>query len=223
VPPRAESDALALMVYSASETRGGGEMSDDPLPGLQELAKRAHNPPADHLARLSAIKEETMGQVRVKVNGRSVSREVEDRTLLVEFLRETLGLTGTHIGCDTGQCGACVIHLDGRAVKSCTMLAAQATGADIITIEGLAKGDDLHPVQAAFREHHALQCGFCTPGMIMTAVDLLNRNPNPDEATIRTNLDGNLCRCTGYHNIVKAIAAAAGPYAAMARATQPAE
>jgi aerobic carbon-monoxide dehydrogenase small subunit len=211
------------MVYSASETRGGGEMSDDPLPGLQELAKRAHNPPADHLARLSAIKEETMGQVRVKVNGRSVSREVEDRTLLVEFLRETLGLTGTHIGCDTGQCGACVIHLDGRAVKSCTMLAAQATGADIITIEGLAKGDDLHPVQAAFREHHALQCGFCTPGMIMTAVDLLNRNPNPDEATIRTNLDGNLCRCTGYHNIVKAIAAAAGPYAAMARATQPAE
>jgi aerobic carbon-monoxide dehydrogenase small subunit len=197
--------------------------SGDPLLGLQELAKRAHNPPADHLARWRAIKEETMGQVRVKVNGRSVSREVEDRTLLVEFLRETLGLTGTHIGCDTGQCGACVIHLDGRAVKSCTMLAAQATGSDIITIEGLAKGDELHPVQAAFREHHALQCGFCTPGMIMTAVDLLNRSPNPDEATIRANLDGNLCRCTGYHNIVKAIAAAAGPYAAMARASQPAE
>jgi len=173
--------------------------------------------------RLSAITEETMGQVRVKINGRSVSREVEDRTLLVEFLRETLGLTGTHVGCDTGQCGACVIHLDGRAVKSCTMLAAQATGSDIVTIEGLAKGDELHPVQAAFREHHALQCGFCTPGMIMTAVDLLNRHPNPDEDTIRINLDGNLCRCTGYHNIVKAIAAAAGPYAAMARATQPAE
>ena len=164
-----------------------------------------------------------MGQVRVKVNGRSVSREVEDRTPLVEFLRETLGLTGTHVGCDTGQCGACVIHLDGRAVKSCTMLAAQATGSDIITIEGLAKGDELHPVQSAFRENHALQCGFCTPGMIMMAVDLLNRNPNPDEATIRANLDGNLCRCTGYHNIVKAIAAAAGPYAAMARATQLAE
>jgi len=159
-----------------------------------------------------------MGQVRVKVNERSVSREVEDRTLLVEFLREALGLTGTHVGCDTGQCGACVIHLDGRAVKSCTMLAAQATGSDIITIEGLAKGDELHPVQAAFRENHALQCGFCTPGMIMTAVDLLNREPNPDEATIRANLDGNLCRCTGYHNIVKAIAAAAGPYAAMTRA-----
>jgi aerobic carbon-monoxide dehydrogenase small subunit len=198
-------------------------MSDDPLLGLQELAKRAHNPPADQLARLSAIMEETMGQVRIKINGRSVSREVEDRTLLVEFLRETLGLTGTHVGCDTGQCGACVIHLDGRAVKSCTMLAAQATGSDIVTIEGLAKGDELHPVQAAFREHHALQCGFCTPGMIMTAVDLLNRHPNPDEDTIRTNLDGNLCRCTGYHNIVKAIAAAAGPYAAMARAIQPAE
>jgi len=150
-----------------------------------------------------------MGQVNVKVNGRSVSRQVEDRTLLVEFLRDTLGLTGTHVGCDTGQCGACVIHLDGRAVKSCTILAAQATSCEITTIEGLAKGDNLHPVQAAFRENHALQCGFCTPGMIMMAVDLLNRIPHPDEATIRANLDGNMCRCTGYHNIVKAIAAAA--------------
>jgi carbon-monoxide dehydrogenase small subunit len=150
-----------------------------------------------------------MAQINVKVNARSVSRNVEDRTLLVEFLRETLGLTGTHIGCDTGQCGACVVHLDGRSVKSCTMLAAQASGAEIVTIEGLAKGGELHPVQAAFREHHALQCGFCTPGMIMTAVDLLRRIANPDEATIRENLDGNLCRCTGYHNIVKAIAAAA--------------
>ena len=150
-----------------------------------------------------------MGQVNVKVNGRSVSRQVEDRTLLVEFLRDALGLTGTHVGCDTGQCGACVIHLDGRAVKSCTMLAGQATGCEITTIEGLAKGDNLHPVQAAFRENHALQCGFCTPGMIMMAVDLLNRIPHPDEATIRANLDGNMCRCTGYHNIVKAIAAAA--------------
>jgi len=150
-----------------------------------------------------------MGQVNVNVNGRSVSRQVEDRTLLVEFLRDTLGLTGTHVGCDTGQCGACVIHLDGRAVKSCTMLAAQTTGREITTIEGLAKGDNLHPVQAAFCENHALQCGFCTPGMIMMAVDLLNRIPHPDEATIRANLDGNMCRCTGYHNIVKAIEAAA--------------
>lgn len=150
-----------------------------------------------------------MAQVDVKVNGRSVSRHVEDRTLLVEFLRETLGLTGTHVGCDTGQCGACTVHLDGRSVKSCTVLAAQASGSEIVTIEGLAKGDELHPVQAAFRENHALQCGFCTPGMIMTVVDLLRRIPHPDEATIRENLDGNLCRCTGYHNIVKAVAAAA--------------
>jgi len=160
-----------------------------------------------------------MTQVDVKVNGRSVSRHVEDRTLLVEFLRETLGLTGTHVGCDTGQCGACTVHLDGRSVKSCTMLAAQASGSEIVTIEGLAKGDELHPVQAAFREHHALQCGFCTPGMIMTAVDLLRRIPHPDEATIRENLDGNLCRCTGYHNIVKAVAAAAAG-AGVARAAE---
>jgi aerobic carbon-monoxide dehydrogenase small subunit len=160
-----------------------------------------------------------MTQVDVKVNGRSVSRHVEDRTLLVEFLRETLGLTGTHVGCDTGQCGACTVHLDGRSVKSCTMLAAQASGSEIVTIEGLAKGDELHPVQAAFREHHALQCGFCTPGMIMTVVDLLRRIPHPDEATIRENLDGNLCRCTGYHNIVKAVAAAAAG-AGVARAAE---
>jgi aerobic carbon-monoxide dehydrogenase small subunit len=155
--------------------------------GLQELEKTAHNPIAEFGETMSH-REGTMGQVPVKVNGRSVSREVEDRTLLVEFLRETLGLTGTHVGCDTGQCGACVIHLDVRAVKSCTILAALATGSDTITIEGLAKGDELHPVQAAFRENHALQCGFCAPGMIMMAVDLLNRNPNPDEATIRVNL-----------------------------------
>ena len=150
-----------------------------------------------------------MVQINVKVNGRSVSKQVEDRTLLVEFVRETLGLTGTHVGCDTGQCGACVLHLNGRAIKSCTVLAAQASGAEITTIEGLAKGDELHPVQFAFRQHHALQCGFCTPGMIMTAVDLLRRIPHADEAAIRANLDGNLCRCTGYHNIVKAIAAVA--------------
>jgi len=161
-----------------------------------------------------------MAQINVKVNGRSVSRTVEDRTLLVELLRDTLGLTGTHVGCDTGQCGACVVHLNGRAIKSCTMMAAQASGAEITTIEGLAKGDELHPMQAAFREHHALQCGFCTPGMIMTAIDMLNRIPNPDEATIRKNLDGNLCRCTGYHNIVKAIAAVAAAPGGMARAAE---
>jgi carbon-monoxide dehydrogenase small subunit len=160
-----------------------------------------------------------MAQVNVTVNGRAVSRQVEDRTLLVEFLRDTLGLTGTHVGCDTGQCGACVVHLDDRAVKSCTMLAAQAAGSQVVTIEGIAKGDDLHPVQAAFQANHALQCGFCTPGMIMTAVDLLRRIPNPDEATIRANLDGNLCRCTGYHNIVRAISAAAGA-SGMARAAE---
>jgi len=160
-----------------------------------------------------------MAQINMKVNGRSVSRQVEDRTLLVEFLRDTLGLTGTHVGCDTGQCGACVVHLDGRAVKSCTMLAAQAAGCEVVTIEGIAKGDELHPVQAAFQANHALQCGFCTPGMIMTAVDLLRRIPNPDEQTIRANLDGNLCRCTGYHNIVRAISAAAGS-SGMARAAE---
>jgi len=161
-----------------------------------------------------------MVQINMKVNGRTVSRPVEDRTLLVEFIRETLGLTGTHVGCDTGHCGACVVHLNGRSIKSCTMLAAQASGGEITTIEGLASGDDLHPVQAAFREHHALQCGFCTPGMIMSAVDLLNRIPNPDESTIRRNLDGNLCRCTGYHNIVKAISAVASASSSTARAAE---
>jgi carbon-monoxide dehydrogenase small subunit len=144
------------------------------------------------------------------VNGRAVERTVEDRTLLVQFLREDLGLTGTHVGCDTSQCGACVVHIDGKAVKSCTTLAAQADGASITTIEGLANGADLHPVQAAFKEHHGLQCGFCTPGMIMAAVDMIERHGgNLDEATVREELDGNICRCTGYHNIVKAILAAA--------------
>src|SRR5690606_32688108 len=147
--------------------------------------------------------------VSMVVNGRRVTGSVEDRTLLVHFLRENLGLTGTHVGCDTSQCGACVVHVDGKAVKSCTMLAAQASGSEIVTIEGLANGDELHPVQAAFREHHGLQCGFCTPGMIMAAVDMINRHPNGlDEATVRAELEGNICRCTGYHNIVKAILAA---------------
>jgi carbon-monoxide dehydrogenase small subunit len=144
------------------------------------------------------------------VNGKAVSGDVEERTLLVEFIRNTLRLTGTHVGCDTAQCGACTIHMNGRAIKSCNILAMQAEGAQLTTIEGVAKPDGtLHPMQEAFREHHALQCGFCTPGMIMSAIDLLNVHPKPDEATIRAELDGNLCRCTGYHNIVKAIKAVA--------------
>src|SRR5436190_232645 len=151
-----------------------------------------------------------MSKVTITVNGRAESREVEDRTLLVQFLRDNLGLTGTHVGCDTSQCGACVVHMDGVAVKSCTVLAAAADGAKITTIEGLASGDQLHPVQAAFREHHGLQCGFCTPGMIMTAVDMIRRYGGKlDEKTVRYELEGNLCRCTGYHNIVKAVLAAA--------------
>ncbi len=150
-----------------------------------------------------------MPTVSMTVNGKSVSGEVEARTLLVEYLREHLGLTGTHVGCDTSQCGACVVHVDGKAVKACTTLALQNEGSDVTTIEGLASNGDLHPMQEAFREHHGLQCGFCTPGMIMAAVDIVNRNPDADEATIREELEGNICRCTGYHNIVKAIAAAA--------------
>lgn len=151
-----------------------------------------------------------MADISLTVNGRSVSKSVEDRTLLVELLREELGLTGTHVGCDTSQCGACVVHVDGKAVKSCTMLAAQASDTNVTTIEGLASGGELHPMQAAFREHHGLQCGFCTPGMIMAGVDIVNRHgANLDEATVRHELEGNICRCTGYHNIVKAILAAA--------------
>jgi len=150
-----------------------------------------------------------MASVSMTVNGRSVSGDVEGRVLLVHYLREHLGLTGTHVGCDTSQCGACVVHIDGIAVKSCTVLTAQASGSDIVTIEGLANGADLHPVQAAFKEHHGLQCGFCTPGMIMAAVDMIRRHPGGlDEKTVRAELEGNICRCTGYHNIVKAILAA---------------
>lgn len=151
-----------------------------------------------------------MTKISLTVNGRAVTAEVEPRTLLVQFLREKLLLTGTHVGCDTSQCGACVVHVDGASVKSCTMLAVQADGAAVTTIEGVASGAELHPMQAAFREHHGLQCGFCTPGMIMTALDIVARHGTAvDEATIRENLDGNLCRCTGYHNIVKAIEAGA--------------
>ncbi|MBC7282894.1 (2Fe-2S)-binding protein [Hoeflea sp.] len=151
-----------------------------------------------------------MATVSMTVNGRTVSGQCEDRTLLVQFIRENLGLTGTHVGCDTSQCGACVVHVDGKAVKSCTMLAAQADGSEVMTIEGLASGGELHPVQAAFREHHGLQCGFCTPGMIMSAVDMIKRHGGQlDEKTVRAELEGNICRCTGYHNIVKAILDAA--------------
>jgi len=150
-----------------------------------------------------------MAALSVTVNGATVEAEVEDRTLLVHFLRDHLHLTGTHVGCDTSQCGACVVHVNGRAVKSCTMFAVQADGGAITTIEGLAKDGRLHPVQAAFQEHHGLQCGFCTPGMIMTAVDMLARHAHPDDATIRQELEGNICRCTGYLNIIKAIRAAA--------------
>ena len=151
-----------------------------------------------------------MIDVTLTVNGQTVTRKVEPRTLLVQFLRETLGLTGTHVGCDTSQCGACVVHVDGRSLKSCTVLAAQVDGGKVTTIEGLADGDKLHPMQEAFREHHALQCGFCTPGMIMAAVEMVWRKGSDlDEHTIRQELDGNLCRCTGYHNIVKAIHAGA--------------
>ena len=151
-----------------------------------------------------------MPKVNINVNGQDLSAEVEERQLLVHFLRDDMDLTGTHVGCDTSQCGACVVHLEGKAVKSCTMLAVQANGKNITTIEGIADGDNLHPVQKAFRDHHGLQCGFCTPGMIMAAIDIINRKPNLDEKTVREELEGNLCRCTGYQNIVKSILAAAG-------------
>ncbi|TAH66299.1 MAG: (2Fe-2S)-binding protein [Rhodopseudomonas palustris] len=151
-----------------------------------------------------------MAQVNMTVNGRAVSVDVEDRTLLVNVLRDHLGLTGTHVGCDTSQCGACVVHIDGRAVKSCTTLVGQADGATIVTIEGIARGDELHPMQAAFRDNHGLQCGYCTPGMIMSAIDIVNRyGADLDEETVRQELEGNICRCTGYHNIVKSVMDAA--------------
>ena len=147
--------------------------------------------------------------VSMTLNGKAVSAQVEARTLLVSLLRDQLRLTGTHVGCDTSQCGACLVHVNGRAVKSCTMLAAQADGAEVKTIEGVASNGELHPMQAAFKEHHGLQCGFCTPGMIMSALDLVNVNPDPSENEIRQWLEGNFCRCTGYQNIVKAIQAGA--------------
>ncbi|UVC08268.1 (2Fe-2S)-binding protein [Rhizobium sp. TH2] len=151
-----------------------------------------------------------MTKVSMTVNGRKLSGDCDDRTLLVNFIRENLNLTGTHVGCDTTQCGACVIHMDGRSVKSCTILAVQASGSELTTIEGLARDGELHPVQAAFHEHHGLQCGFCTPGMVMASVDMIRRHGGSlDEKTVRHELEGNICRCTGYHNIVKAVLSAA--------------
>jgi carbon-monoxide dehydrogenase small subunit len=148
--------------------------------------------------------------IKLTVNGKSVTADVEDRTLLVHLLRENLNLTGTHVGCDTSQCGACIVHIDGRPVKSCTVLVGQANGTNVTTIEGISRGDELHPMQAAFRDNHGLQCGFCTPGMIMASIDIVNRhNGDLDEHTVRQELEGNICRCTGYHNIVKSVLDAA--------------
>jgi len=144
-------------------------------------------------------------EIKININGAEVNRDVTPMTTLAEFLREHMSLTGTHIGCDTSSCGACTITMNGDAVKSCTILAVQANGADVTTIEGMSTNGELHPIQAAFKEHHGLQCGFCTPGMVMTAVDILKNNPNPNEEDIRHGLEGNFCRCTGYHNIVKSI------------------
>jgi carbon-monoxide dehydrogenase small subunit len=152
---------------------------------------------------------ENMANVSFTFNGESVGAVVPDNTLLVDFIRETLGKTGTHIGCDTSQCGACVIHINGESVKSCTMLAVMANGQDVTTIEGIADGDKMHPMQAAFHENHGLQCGFCTPGMVMSAIELVTRNPSASEQEIREGLEGNICRCTGYHNIVKSVQTAA--------------
>jgi len=165
-----------------------------------------------------------MADITVTVNGKAMRRTVPDHTLLSEFLRETLRLTGTHVGCDTSQCGACVVHVDGRAVKSCTTLAASVDGAAVTTIEGIAQGGDLHPMQAAFNDHHGLQCGFCTPGMIMSGIDMVNRYKAEGRTltpeAIRHELEGNICRCTGYHNIVKAIEDAAGRMTSMATAAE---
>ena len=150
-----------------------------------------------------------MSEISMTVNGQAVTASAASDTLLADFIRQNLDLTGTHVGCDTSQCGACVVSVDSASVKSCTMLAVQADGASIVTIEGLANGADMHPMQKAFHENHALQCGFCTPGMLISAIDLVSKNPDPNEAEVRKGLEGNLCRCTGYHNIVKAVMAAA--------------
>ena len=150
-----------------------------------------------------------MTNVNLTLNGKAVSADVPDNTLLVSFIRETMALTGTHVGCDTSQCGACVVHVNGESVKSCTMLAVAAEGAEVTTIEGIGTAESLHPMQQAFHENHGLQCGFCTPGMVMSAIELVEKNPNPSEQDVREGLEGNICRCTGYHNIVKSVQAGA--------------
>lgn len=150
-----------------------------------------------------------MTNVNITLNGKAVSADVPDNTLLVSFIRETMALTGTHVGCDTSQCGACIVHVNGESMKSCTMLAVAAEGADVTTIEGIGKAESLHPMQQAFHENHGLQCGYCTPGMVMSAIELVEKNPNPSEQEIREGLEGNICRCTGYHNIVKSVQAGA--------------
>ena len=150
-----------------------------------------------------------MTNVKLMLNGKAVSADVPDNTLLVSFIRETMALTGTHVGCDTSQCGACVVHVNGESVKSCTMLAVAAEGAEVTTIEGIGSAESLHPMQQAFHENHGLQCGFCTPGMVMSAIELVEKNPNPSEQDVREGLEGNICRCTGYHNIVKSVQAGA--------------
>ena len=150
-----------------------------------------------------------MINVNLTLNGKAVSADVPDNTLLVSFIRETMALTGTHVGCDTSQCGACVVHLNGESIKSCTMLAVAAEGAEVTTIEGIGSAEALHPMQQAFHENHGLQCGFCTPGMVMSAIELVEKNPNPSEQDVREGLEGNICRCTGYHNIVKSVQAGA--------------
>ena len=150
-----------------------------------------------------------MTNVNLTLNGKAVSADVPDNTLLVSFIRETMALTGTHVGCDTSQCGACVVHVNGESVKSCTMLAVAAEGAEVTTIEGIGSAESLHPMQQAFHENHGLQCGFCTPGMVMSAIELVEKNPNPSEQDVREGLEGNICRCTGYHNIVKSVQAGA--------------
>ena len=150
-----------------------------------------------------------MTNVNLTLNGKAVSADVPDNTLLVSFIRETMALTGTHVGCDTSQCGACVVHVNGESIKSCTMLAVAAVGAEVTTIEGIGSAESLHPMQQAFHENHGLQCGFCTPGMVMSAIELVEKNPNPSEQDVREGLEGNICRCTGYHNIVKSVQAGA--------------
>ena len=150
-----------------------------------------------------------MTTVNITLNGKTVSADVPDNTLLVDFIRETMSLTGTHVGCDTSQCGACIVHVNGESVKSCTMLAASAEGAEITTIEGIGSAESLHPMQQAFHENHGLQCGYCTPGMVMSAIELVKKNPSPSDREVREGLEGNICRCTGYHNIVKSVQAGA--------------